>query len=153
MVQLAGKVIYSGYNCDCNTNTNILPPEPAHGLKRKHSCTARSEFEGTAKRRMVVKSGIIESEKVLMDIAQEISSKWEEVGIYLGLTSKEIRNELSSESGQSFSKKAFRMLLVWKEKVEDDSTYVTLAKALEAAGLNTCAKTYCYKDDIDRAED
>lgn len=88
-----------------------------------------------------------------MDIAQEISSKWEEVGIYLGLTSKEIRNELSSESGQSFSKKAFHMLLVWKEKAEDDSTYVTLAKALEAAGLNTCAKRYCYKDDIDRAED
>lgn len=114
-------------------------------------CSARNE--DTAKRRRVVKRGTIESEKVLMDVAHEISSKWEEVGIYLGLTSKEIRNELSSESAQSLNRKAFHMLLVWKEKAEDDFTYATLAKALEAAGLNTCAKTYCYRDDIDRAED
>ena len=139
------------YTGTFKSNTNISPSEPAHGFKRKHTCAASNE--GMAKRRRIVKPGIIESEKVLMDIGHDISSKWEEVGIYLGLTSKEIRNELSSESGQSFSKKAFHMLLVWQEKAEDDFTYATLAKALEAAGLNTCAKTYCYRDDIDRAED
>ena len=89
-----------------------------------------------------------------MNIAKDISEKWEEVGVYLGLSTKSIKNELSSESGLTLNKKAFHMLLLWRDSTaEDDVTYTALANALEASGLNSCAMKYCYTADLDRAED
>ena len=111
-------------------------------MKRRHTCNEETEEE--EKRRRVAKSGSIESEKFLLDIASDISSKWEEVGVYLSLSSKTIRNELSSESGLSLSQKAFHMLLAWQERAGGDYTYTRLAEALDAAGLNTCAMRHCY---------
>ena len=106
------------------------------------------------KRMRIVREGKIQNDVVLMDIAKDVLDKHEEVGVYLGLSPKSIRNALSSESGQPLNKKAFHMLLLWKETTTDDFTYAALAKALEAAGLNSCAMQYCYTTaDIDRSED
>ena len=102
----------------------------------------------------IVREGKIHDDKILMDIAKDVLDKYEEVGVYLGLSPKSIRNELSSESGQPLNKKAFHTLLLWKERTADDFTYAALAKALEAAGLNSCAMQYCYTmTDIDKSED
>lgn len=120
--------------------------------KKRQQCE-NSENGGQNKRRRMVKRGKIRDETILMDIAKDVLEKYEEVGVYLGLSSKSIRNELSSESGQPLNKKAFHMLLLWKDRKGDDFTYAALAKALEAAGLNSCAVEYCYIADLDKTED
>ena len=86
-----------------------------------------------------------------MNIANEVLDKYEEVGVYLGLSSRSMKKELSSDSG--LASKAFHMLLLGKETMVDRFTYAALAHALEEAGLNSCAMKYCYITDLDRPED
>ena len=137
-------------NSDIECSTASVPPRAP---KRRQQCTHLGRGDPT-KRKRTIKDSKIRGETVLMNIAKDISEKWEEVGVYLGLSTKSIKNELSSESGLTLNKKAFHMLLLWRDSTaEDDITYTALAKALEASGLNSCATKYCYTADLDRAED
>lgn len=86
-----------------------------------------------------------------MDIANQVLDKYEEVGVYLGLSARSMKKELSSE--YDLTAKAFHMLLLGKEKMVDEFTYASLAHALEEAGLNSCAMNYCYITDLDKPED
>ena len=70
-----------------------------------------------------------------------------EVGIALGLQHNVLTNDL--ETGymlmQSGSKKALKMLQLWRDSVgEDNFTYSVLAAALEKHGFQWYAQKYCY---------
>ena len=96
----------------------------------------------------VVKSGqITDPDRLFNDLSLHISDKYMQVGIELGLDDKVLRDEL--ETGelkmQQGSKKALRMLQLWRDSVgEDKCTYSVLAAALEKHGLRRCAHQYCY---------
>ena len=120
--------------------SNSKKPENDHkeaGVKRK-----MSELPPAAKRKLVIKAGPIEEDKVLLDIAWEVGDKWEEVGVALGLDYMVLKNVISSEPERP-DMKAFHMLHEWKRRIPEQ-TYGMLASALEGTGLNTCAKKYCY---------
>ena len=96
----------------------------------------------------VVKSGqITDHGRLFNDLSVHLSDKYMQVGIELGLDDKVLRDEL--ETGKFMmlqgSKKALRMLQLWRESVgEDKCTYFVLAAALEKHGLQGCAHQYCY---------
>lgn len=79
-----------------------------------------------------------------MEIAREIGGKWEEVGVALDVDFKVLKSVVASETAKVDHMKAFYMLQEWKGRAADRFTYKTLALALEEAGLNTCAQTFCY---------
>ena len=90
---------------------------------------------------------ITDSDRLFNDIAVDISDKYLELGIELGLQGKVLTNEL--ETGkftmQQGSKKALKMLQLWRDSVpKDDCTYSVLAAALEKHGFQRCAHEYCY---------
>ena len=111
------------------------------GLKRKQEAKSSS-----SKRKATPKEGMIESDKVLMEIAREIGGKWEEVGVALDIDFKVLRSVVASEIAKADHMKAFYMLQEWKGRAADRFTYQTLASALEEAGLNTCAQYFCYSN-------
>ena len=90
---------------------------------------------------------ITDSDRLFNDIAVYISDKYLELGIELGLPGQVLTNEL--ETGilkmKIGSKKALKMLQLWRDSVdEDDCTYSVLAAALEKYGFQRCANKYCY---------
>ena len=97
----------------------------------------------------VVKSGqIADPDRLFNNLSVEICDNYNEIGIELGLTGKFLMNEL--ETGKFMmlkgSKKALRMLQLWRDSVdEDECTYSVLAAALEKQGFQRCAHQYCYK--------
>ena len=103
--------------------------------------------EGAHNQQKVVKTGPIKDpDRLFNNVAMDIGSKYKEVGVDLGLSYKRLENELDSGvlAMQPASKKAFKMLQLWKDSVaEEDSTYSKLAAALEKNDLNRCASMYC----------
>ena len=95
----------------------------------------------------LIKPGqIIDPDRLFNDIAVDISDKYLELGIELGLPGKVLTNEL--ETGkftmQQGSKKALKMLQLWRDSVnKDDCTYSALAAALKKHGFQRCADEYC----------
>ena len=95
-----------------------------------------------------VKSGqITDPDSLFNYLALDIHRKYFEVGIALHLEYKVLHNEL--ETGfmlmQPDSKKAMRMLQLWREHFgEDNFTYSVLAAALEEQGFRDFADKYCY---------
>ena len=90
---------------------------------------------------------ITDSDRLFNDIAVDISDKYLELGIELGLPVKKLINEL--ETGivkmEIGSKKALKMLQLWRDSLcEDDFTYSVLAAALEKHGFQRCAHKHCY---------
>ena len=117
------------------------------GTKRKSGSQAELN-ESARKLQKVIKPGPIQNcSKLFNDLAMDISDKYEEVGLELGLEYKLLRSEL--ESGHTMMlqghKKATKMLHLWREAGEEDAcTYEVLAAALEKRGLQRCAHDYCY---------
>ena len=103
--------------------------------------------EGAHNQQKVLKSGPIKDpDRLFNNVAMDIGSKYKEVGIELGLTYTLLNNELDTGAFMMFpaSKKAFKMLQLWKDSVaEEDLTYSKLAAALEKNGLKRCASMYC----------
>ena len=96
----------------------------------------------------VVKSGqITDPDRLFSTIADEIYNNYTKIGIELGLTFDVLENEL--ETGVigmlKGSKKALKMLHLWRKSVKEDHlTYSVLAAALEKNGFRHCADKYCY---------
>ena len=77
----------------------------------------------------------------------DISDKYEEVGLELGIPYKVLKSELETGVFMMLQghKKATKMLHLWRDQVGEDScTYEVLAAALEKRGLQRCAQDYCY---------
>ena len=95
-----------------------------------------------------MKSGpITDPDRLLNDLSAYIYDKYTEIGIELGLDYRVLRNEL--ETGEftmhQGSKKALKMLQLWRNSVKEDNfTYAVLAAALEKHGFGHCANKYCY---------
>ena len=95
-----------------------------------------------------VKSGqITDPDRLFNDLSNDIYDNYIEIGLELGLKDKVLRNEL--ETGefkmQQGSKKALKMLQLWRESVsEDECTYSVLAAALDKHGFLRIADKYCY---------
>ena len=95
-----------------------------------------------------VKSGqITDPDRLFNALSVDICEKYVEIGIELGLAGKVLINEL--ETGKftmhQGSRKALKMLQLWRESVgEDECTYSVLAAALEKQGFQRCAHQYCY---------
>ena len=90
---------------------------------------------------------ITDADRLFNDISNVIYNNYNEIGIELGLKGEILTNEL--ETGkftlQQGSKKALRMLQLWRESVsEHECTYSVLAAALEKHGLRRIAIKYCY---------
>lgn len=80
----------------------------------------------------------------------DISDKYEEVGLELGLPYNVLRSELESGVYMMYPghKKATRMLHLWRESCDKENfSYSVLAAALEKHGLQRCAQEYCYTTD------
>ena len=96
----------------------------------------------------VVKSGPIKDpDRLFNDISMDIGDKYMEVGIFLGLAYRMLRNELEIVQFNTLSvnRKAMMMLQLWKDNTpEGDLTYSALANALEKNGFIRCADKYCY---------
>ena len=102
--------------------------------------------EDIAQKQKIIKSGPIEDpDRLFNNLAKHIGDMYKEVGVDLGLSFKELESEL--ETGalamKPASKKALKMLHIWKDS-EEDLTYSKLAAALEKNGLTRCADKYCY---------
>jgi len=112
---------------------------------RKEAKSAIEEDKSSQKRRRVHKSGSISGDKFLLDVAAEVSEKWPEVGISLGIEYKVLQSNIGS-LGTSIPdhRKAFLMLQEWKSRAADAFTYNKLASGLEENGLNSCALKFCY---------
>ena len=107
---------------------------------------------------MVMSDSIKDPDRLFNNLAVEIGSKYEEVGIYLGLTYKMMKEKLETDAflkltasmEASSSEKALMMLQLWKDSVaEEDLTYSKLAAALEKNHFNHCAHKYCYTTAIE----
>lgn len=99
------------------------------------------------KRLRVVKLCTIDGDKVLLDIAMEISDKWNEVGISLGVGFKTLQSAIGSlGTTVPDHRKAFLMLQEWKSRAAKKYSYQTLAPALEENGLASCAMKFCYTE-------
>ena len=90
---------------------------------------------------------ITDADRLFNDISNVIYNNYNEIGIELGLKGEVLTNEL--ETGkftlQQGSKKALRMLQLWRESVgEHECTYSVLAAALEKHGFLRIADKYCY---------
>ena len=120
------------------------------GTKRKSLETEENKI--AKKLQKVLKEGPIQDySKLFNDLAMDISDKYEEVGLELGLPYKTLRSEL--ESGLTLMlqghKKATRMLHLWKDTADEESfTYKVLADALEKRGLQRCAYDHCYTSSL-----
>ena len=102
--------------------------------------------EDIAQKQKIMKSGPIEDpDRLFNNLAKHIGDMYKEVGVDLGLSFKELENEL--ETGalamKPASKKALKMLHIWKDS-EEDLTYSKLAAALEKNGFTRCADDLCY---------
>ena len=89
----------------------------------------------------------MDADRLFSDLAVEISDKYTKIGIELGLPSEVLRDEL--ETGElrmkKGSKKALRMLQLWKQSVNAENfTYSVLAAALVKCGFQHCAEKYLY---------
>ena len=90
---------------------------------------------------------ITDPNRLFNELAFNISDKYFEIGIELGLEAQVLSNEL--ESGKFMmlqgNRKALKMLQLWRDSVgEDNCTYSVLAAALEKHGYRRCAYKYCY---------
>lgn len=119
-----------------------------NGTSRKRQQREKSDEseEGSPQKlQRVVKSCPIAGDKVLLDVAKEVSDKWNEVGISLGIGFKTLQSMIGSLGmGVPDHRKAFMMLQEWKSRAADGYTHQNLAYALEENGLNSCALKYCY---------
>ena len=109
----------------------------------------KTDGEGEIAKKLprIIKPGPIMDDKLFNDMAMDISDKYEEVGLELGVPYKVIRSELESGPFMMMQghKKATRMLHLWREaQGEDGCTFKELATALEKRGLQRCAQEYCY---------
>ena len=100
---------------------------------------------------VVMSRKITNPDRLFNDLSIEISQKYMEVGLELGLQDKVLRDEL--ETGKFImlqgSKKAVGMFQLWRDSVhEKDFTYSVLAAALEKHGFLHCAVKYCYTSSI-----
>ena len=89
---------------------------------------------------------ITDHDLLFKDLALEIHTKIEEIGIALGLSSTVLTDELETGkfANQQGSKKAFKMLTLWRDSAgEDKFTYSVLAAALKKYGFLRCALKYC----------
>ena len=97
---------------------------------------------------MFVKSGpITNPDRLFMNLSEDIFDRYAVIGMALGLKSQLLANELETGEFKMWkgSRKALKMLQLWKQSVtEDQFTYAVLAAALEEAGSGRCADKYCY---------
>ena len=137
----------------------MTPPQtPAHGRadqgsssttitckRARDSDTLLHDPMMTAKRKFLVKQGLIETDQELLKIACSIGPNWEEIGIGVGLSYTTLQGIAASYSGQGTNMMAFHMLQQWKCQSADGCSYQQLSTALEEAGMNSIARTHCYQ--------
>ena len=88
-------------------------------------------------------------DRLFKNLALPICQKHKEIGIDLGLEDIVLTNALETGTFAMLegSKKAMKMLQLWRDSVdEDDFTYSRLAAALEKNGFVRLAHEYCYSD-------
>ena len=91
-------------------------------------------------------SKITNPDRLFNDLSIEISEKYHQIGIELGLQSKVLTDELETGIFKMLkgSEKALRMLQLWRDSAhEDKCTYSVLAAALEKHGFQRCALHCC----------
>ena len=102
----------------------------------------------TKKVQEVVKPGqITDPDRLFNNLALDISNKYTEIGIELGLEGKVLTNELETGEFKMLpgNRKALKMLQLWQQSVAEDSfTYSVLAAALDKHGCRAYAHKYCY---------
>ena len=107
--------------------------------------SATEEDKFPQKNQRVYKSDSITGDKVLLAVAMEVSDKWSEVGVSLGIGYKILQSTIGNlGTSAPDHRKAFLMLQEWKSRAAESFTYNTLASALEENGLNSCALKFCY---------
>ena len=79
----------------------------------------------------------------LDELAGEIAAKWQELGLRLGISQVKL-----DEIGANENRKAYRMLLHWRNTTTSTTFYCDLYNALchHRVGLNYVAKTFCGKE-------
>lgn len=124
---------------------NSEPQEDKENLKTNRHHDEEDKDSLPCKKQLILLEGEASDEKRLMDISWEVSDKWEEVGVALGLEYKILQSVVGSEQGSKVHMKAFYMLREWRRRFGFKATYTALAKALEDSGLVGCAQQYCYQ--------
>ena len=88
---------------------------------------------------------MVTDDTTLLNIARDVGTKWEELGIALGMNYEILKNEVVSEASKGEHMKAFNMLRVCRSRDADMFTYEKIAAAMENCGLNSSARKYCYE--------
>ena len=87
----------------------------------------------------------------LEDLSVKLGKKWEELGRRLGFNLAAIEN--FNEGNEGLAKKAFKMLMAWKQKEGSDATYKVLYDALcnEKVQCKLLAEQFCCDENVGNA--
>ena len=82
----------------------------------------------------------------LEELSLELGEKWEELGRRLGFNQAAITN--FDEDNNKLAKKAFKMLMAWKQKEGCEATYTVLYYALrhKLVKCNRLAELFCCEE-------
>ena len=91
------------------------------------------------------------SDEELEYLSQQLGDKWEELGRRLAFDEAAITN--FDENNKKLAKKAFKMLMDWKQKEGCQATYSVLNYALRhiLVNLNRLAEQFCCEEIEDNA--
>ena len=82
----------------------------------------------------------IRDQQILLQIAHSIVDKWEELGLYLGLTESEV-SAIKHNNYNDYEQQKTDFLLLWRRKFADRATYERLVNAATALRRTQLAKT------------
>ena len=128
-------------------DTDPLPPPRKRQLNQALSHpTYESSSPRRPKRRRLFRTGDI-NDQTLLAIAEDVGSKYTELGIKLGLDYSWIQSNVENKPSMNKDHlKALHILEEWKSRSGEEFGFVELAKALESdvTGLNRVAVKFCY---------
>ena len=77
-----------------------------------------------------------------MELAGKIASKWETLGLYLGIEQEVVEGIAANEKD-----KPYEMLLYWSRNIPSSTQYRQLYNALceRRVGFSNLARDFCYK--------
>ena len=128
-------------------DTDPLPPPRKRQLNQAFSHpTYESSSPRRPKRRRLFRTGDI-NDQTLLAIAEDVGSKYTELGIKLGLDYSWIQSNVENKPSMNKDHlKALHILEEWKSRSGEEFGFAELAKALESdvTGLNRVAVKFCY---------
>ena len=126
--------------------SHLVPSGPRRADKRRAPLSQNQHHQQSrSKRKLQMKEDGYMTDKLLLQIAKSVGSKYEELGIALGLQSVTVSSVAGvAGEGRPEHMKAFYVLQEWKRVATENFTFETLIAALEEAGLNSCARETCY---------